>query len=273
MFGYEIHELKGMHVSKLVAPEYQEDVINKILSGYEKPYESVCVKKDGTLFPVEVCGKAIPYSGRTLRVTAVRDVTVLKQMYDKLQETNDRLKRLLLASPTVIYTCKASGDYGATFVSENINVQLGYEPREFTENSRFWIDNMHPEDVQQVIDRLQNLLETGYHVHEYRFLHKDGTYRWMHDELKLMYDEAGNPLEIVGYWRDVTERKQMEEEREELIYKLQEALGKVKMLSGFLPICSYCKKYAMMKAVGIKLKTTSRSIKKQNLVTVYVLNA
>jgi hypothetical protein len=41
---------------------------------------------------------------------------------------------------------------------------------------------------------------------------------------------------------DVTDRKQAEEEREKLIQELQDALAKVKTLSGLLPICSSCKK-------------------------------
>ena len=42
--------------------------------------------------------------------------------------------------------------------------------------------------------------------------------------------------------RDIAARKQAEEERELLIRELQEAMAKVKMLSGLLPICSSCKR-------------------------------
>ena len=42
--------------------------------------------------------------------------------------------------------------------------------------------------------------------------------------------------------RDITDRKQLEEERERLIVELQGALAKIKRLSGLLPICSSCKK-------------------------------
>jgi hypothetical protein len=41
---------------------------------------------------------------------------------------------------------------------------------------------------------------------------------------------------------DITERKRSEEEREKLIKELQEAVAKVKTLSGMLPICTSCKK-------------------------------
>ena len=41
---------------------------------------------------------------------------------------------------------------------------------------------------------------------------------------------------------DITERKQIEEERKKIISELQEALAKVKTLRGLLPICASCKK-------------------------------
>ena len=50
----------------------------------------------------------------------------------------------------------------------------------------------------------------------------------------------GNFLGTQGIARDIAERKQAEEEREELISKLQEAIENIKTLKGLLPICSNC---------------------------------
>ena len=47
---------------------------------------------------------------------------------------------------------------------------------------------------------------------------------------------------LCGFARDIAERKQLEAARENLILELQEALAKVKTLSGLLPICAKCKK-------------------------------
>src|SRR5260370_30061859 len=41
---------------------------------------------------------------------------------------------------------------------------------------------------------------------------KNGTYRWSHDEARLLRDAAGLPLEVFGAWLDITERKQLEEQ-------------------------------------------------------------
>jgi two-component system cell cycle sensor histidine kinase/response regulator CckA len=49
-------------------------------SGYERSYEVVALRKDGATFPAEVCGKPVPYQGRMVRVTSVRDLTDRKKM-------------------------------------------------------------------------------------------------------------------------------------------------------------------------------------------------
>lgn len=56
------------------------------------------------------------------------------------------------------------------------------------------------------------------------------------------YDEKGILIGTVHVARDISQQKLAEEDREKLIVKLQNALSKVKQLSGFLPICASCKK-------------------------------
>ena len=141
----------------------------------------------------------------------IKQVTERKQTEESLIATQARLKHLLTSSPAVIYSCKPAGDYSATFISENVKTQLGYEPQEFTEDSKFWTEHIHPEDRPRVFSELSKLFEQGNHTHEYRFQHKDGAYRWMRDELRLVYDDEGTPLDIVGYWIDIHERKLAEE--------------------------------------------------------------
>jgi PAS domain S-box-containing protein len=134
-----------------------------------------------------------------------------KRVEEALKAAQARLQYLVSSGPAVIYACVPSGDYSATFMSENVTLQLGYEAREFVEDPRFWADRIHPEDAPRVFTELPKVFETGRHVHEYRFRHKDGDYRWMRDELTLSRDAAGQPLEIAGFWIDITHRKRAEE--------------------------------------------------------------
>ena len=122
--------------------------------------------------------------------------------------SEQRLRFLLTKGPAVLYACAPCGNYGATYISDAVSKHLGYAPGEFLASESFWADHVHPEDRDRIFAELPRLLETDRHSHEYRFRHKDGSWRWMHDELTLVRDAAGLPIEIVGSWLDVTERVQ-----------------------------------------------------------------
>ncbi|MBE9050508.1 PAS domain S-box protein [Nostocales cyanobacterium LEGE 11386] len=79
MFGYELSELVGMRVMDFTTPEYREQVMQKLLSGYEGIYETVCLRKDGTTFPVEIRARVMSYRGRTIRMAAIQDITHRQQ--------------------------------------------------------------------------------------------------------------------------------------------------------------------------------------------------
>ena len=60
------------------------------------------------------------------------------------------------------------------------------------------------------------LFEQDRHSSEYRFRNIDGSYRWLSDEQHLIRDEKGEPLEIVGSWSDITQRKAAEQAEDAL---------------------------------------------------------
>ena len=171
------------------------------------------MRKDGQICWVHelicnVCdafGKPVSVQG------AIYDITARKDAEQELIKTRERLEFLLRSSPAVIYTCEYGGNWSANFMTENLSDVLGYEARENLENPTFWADRIHPEDKNRILEGLKSLEENDYFAHDYRFLHKDGTYRWMHDELKVVRDEEGRSVECIGYWTDITERKQAEE--------------------------------------------------------------
>ncbi len=152
---------------------------------------------------------------RTIGIAGFWLVAALLQKTRSLAEAAERsaarLNSVFSSTPAVVYAAHASGDYGATFVSPNVTAQLGYRPADFTNDASFWVDHIHPDDREPVLAGLPHLFAQGSHVHEYRFQHKDGRYRWMRDELRVIRDEAGHPIELVGSWLDITERKRTEQ--------------------------------------------------------------
>jgi PAS domain S-box-containing protein len=88
---------------------------------------------------------------------------------------------------------------------------LGYEVEEALADD-WWVDCLHPDDKEMAIEKTSILMTRGHLVQEYRFRPKDGHYLWMQDEASLLRDADGQPKEIVGFWTNITERKQAEEE-------------------------------------------------------------
>ena len=143
-------------------------------------------------------------------VAVFTDVTELKRADQAARTAQIRLSGLLSSSPAVIYSFEATGDYTPTFVSENIRYIFGYEPRDYLESSNFWRKQVHPDDLPRVAADFSHIFEFGRQAYEYRFRSKDGAFRWVSDELRLIRDENGDPREVVGSWSDITKRKAAE---------------------------------------------------------------
>lgn len=136
----------------------------------------------------------------------------LKAANEQLLKIKQRMEYLLAHSPAVLFSSKVSGDFGATYVSDNVTSIFGYNAKNFIDIENFFLERIHPGDKQIVFEELKILNEKGNCSFEFRFLHQDGNYRWTHDKINLIRDERGNPVEIIGCWMDISERKLMEEE-------------------------------------------------------------
>ncbi|BAY09561.1 PAS domain S-box protein [Calothrix sp. NIES-2098] len=164
--------------------------------------------------------------------TVMVEISDRKYAEQELRLANERLQYLLISSPVVIYSSKTSGDFGNTFMSENVKKMLGYEAREFLENSNFWLRHVHPEDVEYILRKFSQLFEQEYNSYEYRFLHADGTYHWLYEQVRLIRDDTGKPIEFVGYWADVNARKLAE-------LALQESQQRYQLLAEASPACIF----------------------------------
>ena len=140
------------------------------------------------------------------------EITGRQRAEQELRTIQARLEHLLASTPAVIYSCRAYGDFGSTFVSDNVITLTGYSPEECLANPGFWKDGLHPDDAPLIQESFNELFEKGHMTHEYRFRNKDGEYKWVSDELRLVYGQDGKPLEMVGCWTDISRRKLAEDE-------------------------------------------------------------
>ena len=140
------------------------------------------------------------------------DITERKTIEQALIDSERYLHHLLSATPTLTYSLKWDGEKMVpNWMSENLTRLLGYTQKE-TYDPNWWRSNIHPDDLKKTIEERHSVLSTEHVLQEYRFRHKNGQYLWMRDELTLFHDTHGEPLEVIGTWINITDRKQADKQ-------------------------------------------------------------
>jgi PAS domain S-box-containing protein len=129
-----------------------------------------------------------------------------------LRESESRLNFLVSSSPVVIYTRSVQAPHAAAYVSPNVRQLMGFEPEAFTSDPEQGLGLVHPDDRVRMTGELPLILSQGVDLSEYRLRRADGSYRWVQDQRRLVCDAQDRPVEIIGYWLDITERKRIEHE-------------------------------------------------------------
>lgn len=217
--GYSDNELRKMTPVD-IKPEFDEPRFRAVLTPLQNGiisshrFETVHRHKDGHDIPVEISLQYIARENRAGHYVAiVRNITERKQTEHELELRQQRLDFLMTTSPACIYTCRAGGDYAATFISDNVRTSFGYEPSMFLDDPKFWASNIHPDDVDRVFnDVAQHQGGRESYNHQYRFRLSDGSYCWVFDELQTIFDDEGQPTEIVGSWMRIDDLKRAEQE-------------------------------------------------------------
>jgi len=127
------------------------------------------------------------------------------------------------------------------YVNEAFTAMTGYRPEEVIGQTPRILQG--PKTSRAELERVRAALAQAQPVRvELINYRKDGSEFWVELNIVPLTDDEGRVTHWVSIERDISERKRAEEEREQLICELKEALAKVKTLSGLLPICASCKK-------------------------------
>ena len=201
MLGYELHEVVDMPALEVVAPEYRELARNNILSNYTEPYEIVCLRKDGSTLDVEAHGEASVYRGRTVRVTAVRDISAYKKAEAALRQAEERLRTVVANVPIVLF---ALDRHGVFTLSEGKGLEaIGLEPNQLVGQSGFEIYEEVPEIRRDIGRALSGEAFTS--VVEIEGVTYENQY-------SPVWDDEDEVSGVIGVSTDITERKRAEEE-------------------------------------------------------------
>jgi len=252
MLGMERGKLAGRRFSQFINKDDQDVFYLHRQKLFKTKTKQVCElkisKKDGTEIYAQL--DSSPVKDAAGNCSAIRsslsDITERKQAEQALTVSKLELESIVKTVPDIIYRLDPHGRI--TYVSDSVK-RYGYQADELIGTKV--MELVYPEDQAKTVHKIKER-RTGARStksFETRLITKNQTavsFEVFIISAEGLYSPAklglGAFLGTQGIARDITARKQAEEEREKLIAKLQAALDNIKTLKGLLPICANCKK-------------------------------
>ncbi|AOW10959.1 PAS domain-containing sensor histidine kinase [Flavobacterium gilvum] len=134
----------------------------------------------------------------------------LRHTNDKLKESNDKYDIVAKATSDTIWDWKIPEDQ-ITW-NKGIKEIFGYSQNQVGHNSKWWFDNIHPEDSIKMSVKLYSFLEqkTEKWQDQYRFKCSDGSYKYVLDRGFIIKDENDKAIRMIGTIQDITKQKEEE---------------------------------------------------------------
>jgi len=183
---------------------------------------------------IALCREAVAL----IRADKASDSTNGTQQSLAFKQVNSLLRNL----PKVVLYLTGGG---VEFISSNVENVIGYSVEEITEDRDFFPKIIHDDDLKDTLQTHLDWRNSGAEGHveiEFRVRCKDGSTIWLLDRMRVEFRMQDGRRSYIGAMIDITERKNIEADRENLITELKEALTKIKTLKGLIPICANCKK-------------------------------
>ncbi|CAN1209784.1 hypothetical protein TUMEXPCC7403_06135 [Tumidithrix helvetica PCC 7403] len=177
-------------------------------NGHDREYR--IIRRDGEIRWIH--DRAFPIRDRSSQVYRIagiaEDISDRKRTEQQLQ--SERLRLQLALEAAEMGTWESNLDTGIW--SERTEAIFGYAPGTFPGDREAFLKLVYVEDQERVFQALSHSFATQspYNV-EYRINHLKGEIRWVAVRGKVVENEEGNGLRMVGVALDITERKQAEE--------------------------------------------------------------
>ncbi|WP_414589011.1 PAS domain S-box protein [Scytonema sp. PCC 10023] len=216
-------EIYGKHIKEVVGESGYESIrpyVEAVLTGEQVSYETHLLYQDGVTRYVNVSYVPQFSQGEVVGFVAlISDISERKLSEAALKHSEERFRKLAEKVRVIPWEADATtGNF--TYVGPQTVEILGYPLSDwYTDN--FWADHIHPEDREWAIKHcIECSLSLENYEFEYRMLAADGRVVWLYDIVNVVRGEDG-PQILRGFMIDISDRKQAEQEREQLLAREQ----------------------------------------------------
>lgn len=90
---------------------------------------------------------------------------------------------------------------------------VGFKPTQIPPTPDWWIERIHPEDIERVMRDAKQAFDSSAtsYAHQYRMRHQQGHYIYIGDRGRIVRDQTGCPVRVLGGVSDISARKRAEE--------------------------------------------------------------
>lgn len=147
----------------------------------------------------------------TSNIIIVEDVTQRKYAEQIAEEYQHRMASLINTIEGIVWESDPE-TFNFSFISEKSGSILGYKPEEWLALPTFWLDHIHPEDLDWVLQHCRECTEKlQEYDFEYRMLARDGATVWLRNTVHVVTEEE-EPVLLRGIMIDITRNKQAEKD-------------------------------------------------------------
>jgi len=210
--GYKKEELIGKNLLELLVqpdsiPKIMEDFKATMFGELSGPLELEMVRKDGSLVTVEATTIPVKRDGNVEIIGVTRDVTERKKTESALKESEEKFRTIFDGSTDGIVAADPK-THKFVFANARIYELTGYSVDELSQLGV--ADIVPPENLDYAMDQFQKQFEGKVSItRNMAILRKDKTVVYCDISSKFM--EIGNSQYLIGFFRDVTERKEFED--------------------------------------------------------------
>ncbi|HEY1662565.1 MAG TPA: PAS domain S-box protein [Verrucomicrobiae bacterium] len=210
MLGYNSpNELLNKSVFDLIPTNERTKVEISILKNrIVRNVEFTLLKKAGESIQVELSATVtLDKDGGTAGVVCVaRDITERKQSEKILRDSEERFRQLADNIREVFWMSDVQKTK-VIYVSPAYEQVWGRRAEQLLASPGDWIDAIHPEDRERIVEAALTKQTSGQYDEVYRVVRPDQSIRWVQDRAFPIQDESGNVYRLVGIAEDITERK------------------------------------------------------------------
>jgi PAS domain S-box-containing protein len=220
--GYSAEELPSVSWTTDLTPPEWHDLLARMLdelhrTGRPQRYEQQLVHKDGFLVPVEVLMHEAPDEQGQVAYHYAFFTDISERKRAQVLQHSEWLHRLVAENANDwSFWVGLRGQF--LYVSPSCERICGYRAEEFEADPGLFRRIIHPDD-QAIIDeheRVQHTPDAPPATIEYRIITASGEVRWVEHVCQAVHADDGTFLGRMGAKRDITRRKEIEQERERL---------------------------------------------------------